>query len=158
MDCGKQVLEAAQILNLTIVQVEQDIADRIRTQLSKYLRGEMDKTLCFVEAQHAWMWMKDYVQDKEVILFFARGDTPKMFRVSGGQQLQAILEEIGCEPLYITSESADFLIEWTDVDYLIAYLGAMDWLRTYAHERNLPVKCHVEEETFPLNGRGDPGQ
>lgn len=144
MWCSNQVLEAAEEFNIQVTQIDKDTANRLKIQLDKYLHQRADRTRCKIVYPHGWMFMKDYVQETESILFFGLQVEEAMFKIRNGAELNTILENTGCSFTYLTSETGNFLLEWNDYDYLIAYKDAIPWLEKYADDHNIPRESYIE--------------
>lgn len=144
MRCTKQVFEAAQEHDIQVMQIGNEIADRLRTHLERYLHQRGDRTSCLVVHPDGWMWIKDYVQDAESFLFFGLQDDEAVFKIKNGVELDTILANIGCSVMYVTSDSGNYLLEWNVYDYLIAYKDAIPWLKKYASDHDISLKCYTE--------------
>lgn len=79
-------------------------------------------------------WLDEFIRNQETIMFFHKDDHSIIYNINKGQSLSLFLNEIPYQMYHFTNESLDYLICFSDANYLIAAGTAEPWLRNKAIE------------------------
>lgn len=77
----------------------------------------------------SWSYIKDFVLDKECILFFNQDEESKMFLIQNGYDLNYILSETYGFEFYVTDRICSFLICFNHHDILYGCGEAYRWIK-----------------------------
>ena len=77
----------------------------------------------------SWSYIKDFVLDKECILFFNQDEEKKMFLIQNGDDLNYILSETYGFEFYVTDKKCSFLICFNHHDILYGCGDANRWVK-----------------------------
>lgn len=84
----------------------------------------------FLKDSDGWSYIKDFVNDDELIMFFNEDDENKMFRIKNGEELYFILSETYGYEFYITNINTTYLICFNHHDILCGCGEAKQWVKS----------------------------
>lgn len=134
-----QIWDASKLLNIEITEISEFQKEKLFTDIkNKYLINQMEFPIWerLNDAQskcdeHAWQWVKDFIGDTTVILFFNTNDEKNTFILKSGKDVVSIIGEIFNVEFYLTNEKTSYLICFNHHDVLLASGEAKKWLEEY---------------------------
>lgn len=76
----------------------------------------------------AWNYIKDFVKDKECIIFFNQQEDKEMFLIQSGEDLNYILSETFGFEFYITDQQISYLLCFNHHNILYGCGSAEKWI------------------------------
>ena len=76
----------------------------------------------------AWNYIKDFVKDKECVIFFNQQEDKEMFLIHSGEDLNYILSETFGFEFYITNQQASYLLCFNHHNILYGCGSAEKWI------------------------------
>lgn len=121
-------------IEVKIIDIESAAIIR-RMIAQKYQEGsigffwETAKPRLSISVVDGWRWFKEYIGDRDCILYFLRSHGEKMLIFSNGTDLETVLVESYATEFYLTDHDATFVLCSTHEDELVAVGDAISWLR-----------------------------
>lgn len=99
-------------------------------QFPLYLHKTPGQGILRLDGISAWKKALEYLQKREVLLFFDRLDDLQplsLFAIQPDSRLSQVLEEIPLTNLYFTDRDTSFFLCWNDMEQLYVWGTARDW-------------------------------
>lgn len=106
---------------------------------TKYMRKDVKTSFSFfnmLDYSHmsgtnvadAWRWIKDFIANKEVVVFFNEGTAKEYIKLYNGAIFVDFYDESPLVEFYITDCTISFLLGYNHSQCLFAFDTAGDWL------------------------------
>lgn len=92
----------------------------------------------------AWRWIKDFIQNKEIVVFFNLGTAKEYIKLYHGEIFVDFYDESPLVEFYITDCAVSFLLGYNHSQCLFVFETAADWLenddRYKKHQKNKAIR------------------
>lgn len=106
---------------------------------TKYLRPHTDigysifdavvfSSMVGVDVPDSWRWIRDFLKDDSIILFFNKDMTEHFYEIENGSEFVEFYDECGVIEFYITNWDTDYLLGYNHSQCLFAMGTAVEWL------------------------------
>ena len=136
---SNNIYDAIKNNDISIEELSYSICSNIRKDICiKYVDESKNYRLLweklseceFLNDSDGWSYIKDFVNDDELIMFFNEDDEDKMFRIKNGEELYFILSETYGYEFYITNINTTYLICFNHHDILCGCGEAKQWVKS----------------------------
>jgi hypothetical protein len=131
----EQIIEAAKELNTPIEELSHQESERIGILASNKFAGGAKRNLwehfessVSIQNQDAWKWIEDYVENRQVLMFFELDNDEAVFLFPNASSIVSVLEKTANFEFYLTDTEATYIICFNHHNYLIASGAAEGWL------------------------------
>lgn len=104
--------------------------NRVTLKSASFLWEHFTQDIAIYDPQ-SWSWIKEFLGDEKVILFFYEPEQKFAFRFNSGFDAFSVLNngQYVFTDFYLTNEACDYLLCFNHHQHLIACGAAKDWLR-----------------------------